>query len=850
VYKPGVGRVGQGPAPIHTFLGRDRELAQIGELLRGGAVRLITLVGPGGIGKTRLAAEVLRVFGKSDNGIRIHWVRLARLAQGAGGSEVEQEMAYSVIETDFSGRSSWDALVGALDPAGLEQGDRAVLVLDNCEHVLPGVRAVAAELLDAVDGLTVVATSRRPLGWVDEYLVGVRQLAKPHAVALFRQRAELTGCPIADTDDALVAEVCRHVDNHPLYIQLAAARLRRQPLSAILRGLGGGADDKRMRWSYDSAAGVEPRHRGVVDVIGWSYDLCGPEERLLFERLSVFAPGHDTDPVEDARNRVDVGADLEAIRIVCGDDESDPRDPAHSLAPDDIEGVLERLVDQSLVTVHITETAVRYYLLESLRLFARERLAERSRAGVDEPARMARRHLHYYRNTVGYAAAHWFGPAERQLLDWARAAWDNIVIALETSIATPGEAGAGVAICLGLISLRVPFLRGSIRDMRRWTQRCLDAQQASAGAGDELRIPAMAAITWLALRQGQTGQARRMLADCVAACLPGPATHDDWRAHPEVDIGLPAQLELAWGTELFMADRDVRAIVVLTRARDKFSAAGDGGGEMMSGMFAGLAAGLLGTASQAHRIARRCLDTATESGARWARSWAELSWAVALNRDGKPVAALDVLRSSLEHQLAVGDQWGAAWSVELRIWSLARRLTADDTNQDNAVEPATEIAYLAGGVARLRAGLGITIEAMGSFADESERSLALARRILGAEVFAAVQSRGARLRPEYREVQRFALGMLPLNAPPVVTVRWLELTPAEQQVAVLAAAGWTNTAIAGRRERSVKTIDVQLSAILRKLEIMSREDIIGFVPGEIIEQVRAETVRRAAADRS
>ncbi|WP_327115533.1 helix-turn-helix transcriptional regulator [Nocardia sp. NBC_01730] len=135
---------------------------------------------------------------------------------------------------------------------------------------------------------------------------------------------------------------------------------------------------------------------------------------------------------------------------------------------------------------------------------------------------------------------------------------------------------------------------------------------------------------------------------------------------------------------------------------------------------------------------------------------------------------------------------------------------------------------------------------MGPFADESDNAIDVARRVLGSDAFAAVEAQGSRLRPEHNEVQRLALGTLTIDTPQdkPITSRWDELTPAERQVAILATAGWTNPAIAVRRGKSARTIDSQMAAILQKLGITSREDIIDHIPKDIIEQVRTETIRR------
>ncbi len=724
-----------------------------------------------------------------------------------------------------------------------------MLVLDNCEHVLSGVGPLIADLIDAVPGLSIVATSREPIGWIDEHLITVPPLSHRDALALFRQRAELTEHPVTSKDQATTAaEICRHVNNHPLYIQLAAARLLRQPLAAILRGLTGHVDDTRLRWSYGPRVGTDPRHRAVVDVISWSYELCSDKERLLFDRLSVFAAGYVTNPDDTTDAALDVGAELEAIETVCCDDETS--DTPATLNRQEVEGLLERLVDQSLVTAHRTATSVRYSLVESLRVFAQQRLRQRSTATVDEPTRLAQRHCRYYHDRIGYAAANWFSPEGQNLLDWARTVWADTLTAIETSISTPGRAGDGLEICLGLITLQVCFTSGSVREIRQWTLRCLDATRAATPQPTELQIGAMATIAWLATLQGTLEDAEQMLEDCAAACIPHSDTRRNWRDTAETDIGLPAPVEFAWGAELIFARRDARAITVLSRARDKFEAYGDHGAASMSELFTALAAGMLGTAQQAHEITQRYLDRATLSGIPWEKACAELTRSAALTRHGNPTEALALERSSLAYHLATNEQWAAVWLVQYRTWSLAHIITdsivAGRPDRKKLIALATEIAHLAGGTTILRAKLGIDIKASGPLLDESEKAIAVARRVLGPDAFAAAEARGMRLRPEQDEVQRLALGTLTIDtaADADATSHWHELTPTEQQVAILAAAGWTNIDIAFRRGKSPRTVDAQIAAIFNKLDITSRADISGHIPSRFADQVRDEAARR------
>ncbi|MCP2297968.1 putative ATPase [Nocardia amikacinitolerans] len=850
-------RTGRLPAEMDDFVGRDVELDKIVGLLLSSA-RLITLVGPGGIGKTRLATEVVRRIRKSSR-TPVYWVRLARLTRGSDVAAVEKVVAYTVVESDFCGRSEGDALIAKLAMADeSERSKKSILVMDNCEHVLEGAGQLISELLEIVPGLTILATSREAVGWVDEHVVMVSSLSLQEAVALFRQRSELTGHPVATKDEiAMASRICRHMNNYPLYIRLAAARLMRQPLAMIVEELSGEVTDKRMRWTHWPRFGAETRHRGVRDAIVWSYDLCLDQERLLLDRMSVFAAGYDTGPGEDSLSDADVGVDLEAIEVVCADDPrrtGDPPDQVESttLPVEDIGRVLERLVDQSLVTAHITATTVRYSLLESVRVFAGQRLQERSTAEVDEPARLAQRHRRYYLDKVVAAQKNRLFAGYRELQDWIRSAWDNFARAIETSILS-GEPALGMEIATGMMLL--PIVKGSPHETCGWAERTLRATRALTSEPNEAQIRAMALIGWSYLMSGKTDEGQRMFEECVAACLRHSKISPDWRARPQIDAGLPAPAEFVWGAELLLVHRDPIAVTLFARAREKFGAVGDVGFEVMCSNMEAWAAGFVGSEDQALRITRRHLDNATASGSEWITALAENARAVALAKHGNPREALAVARSALAHHLSTEDKLGESWAVHIRIFALGL-IIADMTAAGNADRAelaalATETARLAGGAATLRARLGVALGDLRPFTDEIDKAIELAREVLGQKAFATAQRQGSLLRPEAHEVERLALGTLSMDRLPIdhparkeSSSHWHELSTAEQQVAVLAAAGWTNAAIAIRRGSSSKTIDAQMAAILRKLIITSREEIIKLVPENQIGLVRVEATKR------
>jgi predicted ATPase/DNA-binding CsgD family transcriptional regulator len=847
------------------FVGRERELDRVGALLMGPA-RLVTLIGSGGIGKTRLAEEAARRLHRARR-TPVFAVRLAGLPKGSDAAAVREAVTAAVLVEGFVGASAWDGAVQRLSP--LDAAGRVVptmLLLDNCEHVLAGVGTVIGELLDAVPGLTIVATSRGPVGWVDEQLVTVPPLSAKHSLELFGHRAELAGHPVTEPGQVgLAQQICRHMHGHPLYVRLAAARMFYEPLPMILEQLTGESDDVRMRWRHGPRVGSESRHRTITDVILWSYELCGDKQRLLFDRLSVFAPGYDINPEDASKGVADVGAELEAIEVVCADDVpirgcegapsiagSDQGRAAVRLARTEIPELLDRLVEQSLVSIHMTADTVRYFLLESLRLFASERLAERSTEDIDESARLARRHCYYYRDKLLHAQAEWFGPAEQELLTWARGAWSNIRRAIDTSIAA-GKPVVGLQIAVGVLSLRALFFLGSLPEIQGRVERTLAATQASGPQPTELQLFAMALMAPLTLVEGRPQDAEELLERCVAACDAQAAHAGHWRDRPETYTGLPAVVDYAWGAELMFARRDPRAIAVFARAREKFHGIPHPGGEAACEFSEAMAAGFLGSAEQAMSICQRHLERTTAAGAGMARAWAQMALAITLTKHGDAEEALQLGRAALAYLLPLGDQWGTTWVVHIRMWSLARlisdQIAAGNTSRSNLVKLATEIAYLGGGLKAQRVRLGMVIENMRPFGDETSTAEKIARDVLGQETYADIEKRGSRLFAEGSELQRIALGTLSINTSsrdhPATksTSNWQMLSKAEQEVAILAAAGWPNSAIGVRRGTSTRTTDAQMSSIFQKLMIDSREDIVRFIPEDQRSRVSAERSR-------
>ena len=353
------------PSPLTSFVGREEESERIAKLLR--EARLVTLTGPGGAGKTRLAAEVASgLLGDYPDGV---W--LVPLAQVSAGPEVPQAVLSAAgvpepvrVADTAAVLPATDRLVEAL------AHQRMLLVLDNCEHVVEAVARLADRLLAAAPQVRVLATSREPLGITGETLCPVPSLPLPGpdvpaaqamefaSVRLFADRAAAVRPGFAVDGETVghVVGVCRALDGLPFAIELAAARLRSLTLRQVSERLG-----DRFRLLGAGSRVAVPRHQTLRAVVEWSWELLEDAERTVLRRLSVFSGGATPDSAEQ----------------VCGFEGL----PAGA----DVVEVIAALIDKSLV-IATEEGEVRYRLMETVRAYAAERLAE---AGESEPAAAA-----------------------------------------------------------------------------------------------------------------------------------------------------------------------------------------------------------------------------------------------------------------------------------------------------------------------------------------------------------------------------------------------------------------------------------------------------------------------------
>ena len=443
------------PAAPSALIGRAAELTAVASMLEVG--RLVTITGTGGVGKTRLAIEAAR----SQIGLHRDGVWLVELAPVGEDTAVASAVAAALGVAPETGGDA-GAGTGMLRRLGEFLARRqALLVLDNCEHIIAGAARLADNLLARCPELQILATSRERLAVAGEALWPLQPLAMGEASELFVARAGAIapGFPADEHAMATITEICARLDGLPLAIELAAARVRALAPGDILARL---AD--RFRLLTGGSRTALPRHQTLHAVIDWSYDLLFDDDRRLFEQLSAFAGPFP----------------LEAAEQVC---------EGSGVAPEEVADLLARLVDKSLVTAAQTSRGVRFRMLQTLAEFGRERLAARGELAV-----VRARHARWVTSVVDVRDSArgpaWFAIVREFASDVRRAA--DSALAARDSEASLGIAG-GIAwfwASGGAI--------GSVEDCWRWLTASLALDQSATPR----RVRALASAEFVALAQG------------------------------------------------------------------------------------------------------------------------------------------------------------------------------------------------------------------------------------------------------------------------------------------------------------------------------------------------------------
>ena len=603
---------------LTEFVGRRAELAQVRDALAG--ARLVTLTGPGGIGKTRLALQVAAGAGRAFR----DGVWLAELTGLRDPGLLVAEVARSLGLSDKSARWAVASLVDYL------KGRQLLLVLDGCEHLADACAVMADALLRGCPDLRIIATSRHVLGVAGEVTIAVLPMAVPaedspnrpeellgyEAVRLFvgRGAAVLPGFAVDEGNGAAVAGVCRALDGIPLAVELAAVRLRSLSPGQILARL-----DSRFQLLSGGGPAGQPHHRTLQAALEWSYELLTDGEQAMWRRVSVFSGSFD----------------LDAAEAICA---------VGRVAPGQIADLIDALVAKSILLREGQGTA-RYRLLDTIRELGLTKLRGRG----NERA-LRRRHRAYYAALAARQEA--FGPRRAEWIAALDADHENLRAALEFSLSEPGEAAAGAEIACDL--WRYWETHGHLTEGRRVLAELLDRLDRACPA----RLRALWSAGFLAQFQGDIPAATRLLETCLS------------EARQAGDVSAEAWASSFLGWDVYY-DGDIDQGHALARTALRLHReAGDHVGVVMALMQIGYIHLCAGEAEPAADWFAQCAAVCASSGNVWYHAYTQWGLAVvALLGDHEGAAELGC--AALRVIRCMDDAMGGVLCLDALAWAAA-----------------------------------------------------------------------------------------------------------------------------------------------------------------------------------
>ncbi|MER5766531.1 NB-ARC domain-containing protein [Streptomyces sp. NPDC001985] len=640
--------LGNLPEESTSFVGRSRELSRLDRAL--GHDRLITLVGSGGVGKSRLALRAARrAAGAFSDGVA--WADLAPLH---GHRLLTATVSDACALNDHTPRMPVDALCEWL------MDKRLLLVLDSCEHLLDPCRALVGDLLTVVPGLRVLVTSRQPLGMAGERLIEVAPLSvdEPDALELFRQRVAAAGAGPSGTksgagrgsrpggggsptdgtnggkgddggdeddggggDGEAAVRICRRLEGIPLALELAAAQAGRTGLDEIAERLTSRFDVLR---ATDGAPAHPERHRTMLTTIGWSHELCAPLERLLWARLTVFRGDFEE----------------EAARAVCA---------GGPLGAGAIGPLLDRLVAASVIRAVKVEggSGVRYRMLDTIREYGRMWLR-----ALHEESAVAERHADHFLRFAHRADERWLGPEQAYWYRRIGEVHTDLCTALDHLLtASPGRA----LRLMGLVGFFWSCC-GHLHEARDYLEQALAAHPH--GGPDRTR--GLWALGVAVTLQGEYGTARRISEACA-----GSARRD----------GIPeGTLEAGYlgGLIALLTGRPLDADRIAAEALGAASAAPfDSGAGLRCHLVRVFALTGLGRLTEARERALTLRRGCVERGESWTRAYLDYQLSLIALFAGEPHDAAGHARAMLEGKRGIGDSFGIALGLDLLAAAIA-----------------------------------------------------------------------------------------------------------------------------------------------------------------------------------
>ncbi|MBE1467527.1 ATP-binding protein [Kibdelosporangium phytohabitans] len=774
---------------MNSFIGRSRLIHTAKELLGKEEVRIVTLVGIGGVGKTRAMQQLVdQVRTDYPDGVAVIYL--------ADVTSRDEQLAAAISEgtglLDNSPEPGVDRLVTHL------RDRHMLLVLDNCEH-LPHLRHLVRRLLEAAPGLTVLATSRGPLGVRGEHHVRVPPLSvggeggtqanvnhKPEALRLLVDRARPYGVAIGEHDYPKALRVCRKLDGIPLAIELAAGQLGPMTLSELLDIL-----ENDLLGVLVDGDSEQDHQRTLRKTMDWSWRLLTPSEQTTWSSAAVFEGGFD----------------LDAARQVCVLEGVD-----HRAVP----ALITSLVRKSILTANQQDGSTRYRMPETIRAYGLEKL------DGDRVAALRHAHATYYRERIAHVAANWLQRDEVPMLRGLRCDLPNLRTA-EGYFLTAGESAIALDLVIDAVRTRFLIFAGLINGMVRMLDLAVDAY---AGVKHPRLIVGLALAAWIATITGDQERARPLLERAEELAQQSGQSAS---LHP---------LLTARGTWAWLAESDPSkardSVRILRLALRLAQSGGAAPGDIhMIRLLLAISAGFLGEETEARMLASQLLTEARGAGAQWAISWALWTRALVELRFGTPARAMKLVQEALAIQRSIGDTWGLAWSVWLIALIAARlgdyELTGHLLGFANAMQKLTHASVLG----------------LFPFLRLQQQIVAGVRTAIGDEALSVFVARGEKLfvQPRDREIlldralragndgeagderSQKAPGIRPHARPGGLSNR-------EWEVASLIADGLSNREIGERLSIVERTAEVHVGNVLRKLGLHNRVGVANWYQGQ------------------
>jgi len=745
------------PADLTSLVGRVREVRDVRAML--GRARLVSLTGPGGVGKTRVALAAARTAERA-------------FADGVWFIDLAGLRDPALVEATVTATLGEDNSRGSRALAEYIADWQALLLLDNCEHLLASCAGLVRDVLQSAPDVRVLATSREPIGLSGEHVLRIGPLQVPaetsavspgtllgsyESVQLLVDRAQAIQHDFAVTpaNAADVARLCRRLDGLPLTIELAAARLNTMSIRQIADRL-----DDQNALLRGGPRDAPRRQVGLEETVTWSYELCTAGEQQLWARMSVFAAPVDADAVEQ----------------ICGGGEVD-----------DVLELLDGLVRKSIVVCEQGELP-RFSLLAAIKQYGRRRL------DLQTEMELTARHAAYYEQITLSAAEDWTSRNQLVHAERLRNALPDLRLALDHFLLRQPARGAGMVAALYMLWL----CHGWFSEGNLWLDRAL----AGTSPTDPEHAAGLMVQGWVHLVEGKIAASRPKLERAVELAN----KHELAQVR---DYG-QALLAVAEGFE----GRPEAGVGPCRAAMDRRRAAGDPGAV---GLFLVFLAEMYCTAGDFEQ-ALQCSDEAERIcaalGETWCRSWAMSIGSLACCAQGDYHRAAESARSAVELKVALEDSAGILVAAEVLSWTMAAAGRWDDAGRlhaavqprgDRLASPLADFRFLS----TQRAAWGAKI-----------------REHLGPEAYAAAEREGAAIGLE--DIGQFAL------APPADRNHGTAgprdpargpLTRRETEVAALVAEGLSNRDIAARLVISPRTAEVHVERILVKLGFRSRAQV-------------------------